>query len=87
MKTKLLHACVALLAVGVFAGCGPSREEIERRERERLEAERRAQEEIRKSNEAVNEVSKKLGRKPPPMDLGVPSEKKDEPGKEEPKRP
>lgn len=87
MKTKFLHASVALLAVGMLAGCGPSREEIERRERERLEAERRAQEEIRKSNEAVNEVSKKLGRKPPPLDLGVPSEKQNEPGKEGPKQP
>lgn len=87
MKTNLAWAMLALLSVGALAGCGPSREEIQRRERLRLEAERKAQEEIRKSNEAVNEVSRKLGRKPPSLDLGLPPEKKDDPEKAEPKQP
>jgi hypothetical protein len=87
MKTKLLPIIGTLLIVSALAGCGPSREEVERRERERLEAEKQAQREIQRSNEAVNEVSKKLGRKPPSLDLGLPPEKKDEPAKAEPKQP
>lgn len=71
MKTNRLFVCSLLLLVGVLAGCGPSREELDRRERARLEQEKQAQEAIQKSNEAVNEVSKKLGRKPPALDLGV----------------
>jgi hypothetical protein len=59
------------LVAGALTGCGPSREEIEQRERARLEQEKQAQQAIHKSNEAVNEVSKKLGRKPPTLDLGV----------------
>jgi len=39
----------------------------------RLEQEQQAERAIRKSNEAVNEVSKKLGRKPPALDLGLPA--------------
>ena len=71
MKTNLSLTLALLLLGGALAGCVPSREEIERRERARLEQEKQAQQAIQKSNEAVNEVSKKLGRKPPPLDLGV----------------
>jgi hypothetical protein len=71
MKTKLHRVVVTVMSLGALVGCGPSREEIERRERDRIEAEKQAQREIQKSNEAVNEVSKKLGRKPPSLDLGV----------------
>lgn len=71
MKTSRLLTCILLLLVSSLVGCGPSREELERRERARLEQEKQAQEAIQKSNEAVNEVSKKLGRKPPALDLGV----------------
>lgn len=80
MSTNPFIATVALVAVSVLlAGCGPSREEIEQRERVRLEQERKAQQAIQKSNDAVNEVNKKLGRKPPQLDLGLPPEKKDAP--------
>jgi hypothetical protein len=71
VKTSLSLIFALLLVAGALAGCGPSREEIERRERARLEQEKEAQRAIQKSNEAVNEVSKKLGRKPPTLDLGV----------------
>lgn len=71
MKINRSLTCILLLLVGALVGCGPSREELDRRERARLEQEKQAQEAIQKSNEAVNEVSKKLGRKPPALDLGV----------------
>jgi len=71
VKTNLSLSLVLLLVAGALTGCGPSREEIELRERARLEQEKQAQQAIQKSNEAVNEVSKKLGRKPPALDLGV----------------
>jgi hypothetical protein len=62
-----------------FVGCGPSKEERDAKERQRLLLEDQAQRDIQKSNDAVNEVSKKLGRKPPTLDLGLPPEKKAEP--------
>lgn len=71
MKTNRSITCILILFVGALVGCGPSREELERRERARLEQEKQAQQAVQKSNEAVNEVSKKLGRKPPGLDLGV----------------
>lgn len=65
---------VALIALAVVsAGCGESRKDREARERARLEQEKRDERAIEKSNEAVNEVSKKLGRKPPALDLGLPA--------------
>lgn len=72
MRIKPFIAIMIGLGGGALAGCGPSREETVRREQQRLEQERQAQEAIRKSNEAVNEVSRKLGKKPPAFDLGVP---------------
>ena len=79
MKTKLFGA-VFYIALGcTFAGCGPSKEEREAKERQRLQLEEQAQRDIQKSNKAVDDVSKKLGRKPPTLDLGLPPEKKTEP--------
>lgn len=78
MKTKIRIVILVLASVGVLASCGPSREEVER-ERQRLQLEEQAQRDIQKSNQAVNEVSKKLGRKPPTLDLGLSPEKKAEP--------
>lgn len=69
------------------AGCGPSKAEREAKERERIELEERAQAEARKANEAITNNNKKLGRKPPELDLGVPQEKKPEPAPEKPKEP
>ncbi len=88
MKTNPFIATVALVLLsGLLTGCGPSREEIEQRERARLEQERQAQQAIQKSNDAVNEVSKKLGRKPPQLDLGLPPEKKETSDSAESKKP
>ncbi len=69
---------VAVVIACAFTGCGKSREQAER-EKQRLLLEEQAQRDIQKSNQAVNEVSKKLGRKPPTLDLGLPTEKKAEP--------
>lgn len=71
------------------AGCGPSKAERAAKERERIELEEKAQAEARKANEAITNNNKKLGRKPPELDLGVPQEKKPEPAPapEKPKDP
>jgi hypothetical protein len=69
---------VVVVIACALAGCGKSSEHAER-EKERLLLEQQAQRAIQKSNQAVNEVTKKLGRKPPTLDLGLPAEKKAEP--------
>lgn len=69
---------IVIVIACTLAGCGKSREHAER-EKQRLLLEEQAQRDIQKSNQAVNEVSKKLGRKPPTLDLGLPAEKKAEP--------
>jgi hypothetical protein len=61
------------------AGCGPSAAERAAKERERQQLEEQAQRDEKKANEAITEMNKKLGRKPPALDLGVPAEKKPEP--------
>jgi hypothetical protein len=74
MKTHRRIQLAALIALAViFTGCGESKKDREARERARLEQEQQAERAIEKSNEAVNEVSKKLGRKPPALDLGLPA--------------
>jgi type II secretory pathway component PulM len=79
MQTHRRIECAALIVLAViFAGCGEPKKEREARERARLEREQQAERAIEKSIEAVNEVSKKLGRKPPALDLGLPAEKKPE---------
>lgn len=79
MKNKLSSFVFCIVAVCAFVGCGPSKEEREAKERQRIELEEQAQRDIQKSNQAVNEVSKKLGKKPPTLDLGLPPEKKTDP--------
>lgn len=79
MKTTAI-----LLTLGLsffLVGCGPSKAEREaaERERSRLELERKIEEEKRIANEAFRDVGNKLGRKPPSLDLGVPSEPKPQP--------
>jgi len=86
-----LHS-ILLLSIALVlgtVGCGPSKAEREAKERERIELEERAQAEARKANEAITNNNKKLGRKPPALDLGVPQEKKPEPAPapEKPKDP
>ena len=79
MKTKPFIFVFYIVLAFAVAGCGPSKEERDAKERQRLQLEDQAQRDIQKSNDAVNEVSKKLGRKPPTLDLGLPPEKKAEP--------
>jgi hypothetical protein len=79
MKTKPFISAFYIVLACAFVGCGPSKEERDAKERQRLQLEDQAQRDIQKSNDAVNEVSKKLGRKPPTLDLGLPPEKKVEP--------
>ncbi len=79
MKTKLIVFVLCAASTCAFVGCGPSKEEREAKERQRLQLEEQAQRDIQKSNKAVEDVSKKLGRKPPTLDLGLPPEKKSEP--------
>lgn len=76
MKNSL-HLPLIVLAALALSGCGKGAAEAQaKREKDRILAEEQARREIQKSNEAVNEVSKKLGRKPPALDIGVPVEKK-----------
>ena len=79
MKNKPFLFVFYIVLTCAFVGCGPSKEERDAKERQRLQLEEQAQRDLQKSNEAVNEVSKKLGRKPPTLDLGLPPEKKPEP--------
>jgi len=66
---------VVFIALGLaLVGCGESRVEREANEQKRLELEQQAAKEIQQSNEAVNEVSRKLGREAPTMDLGLPAD-------------
>jgi len=72
---QIQFAGIILFGV-ILAGCGESAKEREARERARLDAEQQGERALEKSNEAVNDVSKKLGRKPPTLDLGLPAESK-----------
>lgn len=74
MNTKIKTILIVLTAVIVLSGCSGEREAAAERERQRIEAEQRAQRDLQKSNEAVGEVSRKLGREPPKLDLGLPAE-------------
>lgn len=81
-----------IILLGVFlalftAGCGPSKAEREAKERERIELEERQNREARKANEAITDMNKKLGKKPPALDLGIPAEKKSEPAPVKPTGP
>ena len=74
---SLLFAAVLLAA----AGCGDSNAEklAKEKEQQRIEAEKQAMRDLQKSNQAVSDISKKIGRKVEPMDLGIPAEKKADP--------
>ena len=60
-------------------GCGPSKAEREAKERARIEAEEAAGREAAIANKAITGMNKKLGRKPPDLDLGLAPDKKTEP--------
>ncbi len=70
MKPKLLILALSLSAL--LAGCGPSKAERDAQERARIELEEKSRREAEAANKAITENNKKLGRKPPAIDLGVP---------------
>ena len=78
IKLTSSFACAAVLLLS--AGCGESNAEkmAKEKEKQRLEMEQQALRDLKKSNEAVSDISKKIGRKVEPMDLGIPTEKKTE---------
>jgi hypothetical protein len=69
MKALPSVACAVLLLA--VSGCGPSRDEVRAREAERLRLEQDAQAAAQKANAAITEMNRKLGRKPPAMNLGT----------------
>lgn len=86
MRANLTVLLVLILAAGL-AGCGPSPEERRAREQKRFEQEEQAQRDLKRANEAITEMNKKLGRKPPTMDLNLPPGSPPQPAPEEPKQP
>lgn len=84
--SSLICAAIALAT----AGCGESNAEklAKEKEQQRLAAEEKAIRELQHANKAITENNKKLGRKPPEMDLGLPpAEKKTEAGATAPPKP
>lgn len=70
---KIRVPIIALVLSLFVTGCGPSKAEREAEERARIELEQQAEERAA-ANKAITDMSKKLGRKPPSIDLGVPAE-------------
>ena len=68
-----------LFLILATTGCGPSKAEREAKERARIEAEEAADREAALANKAITGMNKKLGRKPPDLDLGVTPAKKPAP--------
>ena len=75
MKNEAVYLILGTLLVASGTGCSRSRSRADR-EKQRLQVEQQDERAIQRSNEAVNEVSRKLGRKVPLMDLGLPDQKK-----------
>jgi len=71
---KIRVPIIALVLSLFVTGCGPSKAEREAEERARIELEQQAERERAAANKAITDMSKKLGRKPPSIDLGVPAE-------------
>lgn len=86
-QNRLTIIAVGLVLAFAVSGCGPSKEERYAKERERLELEEKARRETEVGNKAITDMNKKLGRKPPPLDLGVPADSKPAPASEKPKQP
>ena len=88
MKTARFIICGGgLFLILATTGCGPSKTEREAKERARIEAEEAAGREAAIANKAITGMNKKLGRKPPDLDLGVLPAKKPVPADPvEPKR-
>ncbi len=75
---KLTSLSIVIAAVLLLSGCGDSNAEkaAKEKEKQRIEMEQQAMKDLQKSNQAVSDISKKIGRKIEPMDLGLPEEKK-----------
>ena len=87
MRNSFLISILVVALTGSLAGCGPSKEELRARERARLELEEQSQREAQRANKAITEMNKKLGRKPPTLDLGLPPGSPPQPKPEQPKQP
>lgn len=71
----------------LLTGCGDSQAEkqAKERERQRIELEKQAAREHQAAEKAVSDIEKKIGRKPQPLDLNLPEQKKTEPATSPPK--
>ncbi len=88
MNRAKMIVIVGAFSVGtVITGCGPSKSEREAQERARLELEERSRQETEAANKAITEVNRKLGRKPPVLDLGLTPSKPTVPASAKPKQP
>ena len=85
--TKPIVLGTLLLLPGGFSGCGPSATERAAQEQERLKLELQAQHDAQKANQAITNMNKKVGRKPPELDLGLTTATKTEPAPDQPKQP
>ena len=74
-QIKVPTLLIVITGLAALTACGDSSAERAAKERERLRLETEQQEmrDLQKSNQAVSDISKKLGRKIEPMDLGVPT--------------
>lgn len=87
---KPTSSMICAVVILMTAGCGKSNAEqlAKEKEQQRLAAEEQAIRDLQKANKAITENNKKLGRKPPEMDLGLPpAEKKPEAGAAAPPKP
>jgi hypothetical protein len=72
---------ITVIAFGMFvAGCGESQaqKQAKERERQRIELEKQAARENQAAEKAVSDIEKKIGKKPQPLDLNLPDQKKTE---------
>jgi hypothetical protein len=72
-RIKLTSFSIAIVIGSLLTGCGESQAEKQAKEteRKRIEAEQQAARDLQKSNQAVTDIGKKLGRKVEPLDIGT----------------
>ncbi len=73
---RLVYPTIILAAL-MFAACSKE-QPIAQKKTQELTPEQKAARDLQKSNEAVTEIGKKIGRKAQPIDLNLPQEKKTE---------
>lgn len=74
--TKRLFYVISIACCMVLLGCSKSEQAAKPSEPKELTPEQKAARDLQRSNEAVTEIGKKIGRKLEPMDIGV-KDKKD----------